>query len=360
MYLRYQIIVYVKNKLSLHSFLTEFTFMRSLFTYLIVLSVLISLQGCDGCSNDKPKTGQQEEYVSNAPVFNADSAFNFIKAQCDFGPRTMNSEAHEKCGDYLVATFKQYGANVYEQTADLKLYDGTPIKCRNIIAAFNEQAPRRIMICSHWDSRPWADHDEDEANHKTAIDGANDGASGVAVLLELARQFSIKMPSVGVDLVCFDAEDCGTPEWARDDTDSEHTWCLGSQYWAGKHHIDGYVAEYGILLDMVGGPNSVFLKEGFSIRMAPAVTDKVWAAGQRIGYGNYFVSDVSGYVTDDHVQVNQCGIPCTDVIASDKNDNGFCSTWHTTADNIKNIDQGVLKAVGQTMMEVIYVTEGQQ
>lgn len=330
--------------------------MRRFFIYLAALPVLLFMAGCSNCSDKKPQI-QQEEYVSTAPVFNSDSAFLFLKEQCAFGPRTMNSEAHDKCGDYIAAKFRQYGANVYEQMADLKLYDGTPVKGRNIIAALNEQATRRIMICAHWDSRPWADHDEDPANHKTAIDGANDGASGVAVMIELARQFAQKMPAVGVDLICFDAEDCGTPEWARDEHDSEHTWCLGSQYWAGKHHVEGYVAEYGILLDMVGGPNSVFYKESYSMQMAPRITDKVWAAGQKIGYGNYFKSEVTGYVTDDHVAVNQCGIPCTDVIASDKNNNGFCQTWHTTADNVNNIDVNVLKAVGQTLMEVIYVGE---
>ena len=332
--------------------------MKRIFTYLALVSVVLFMAACSNCGGDKNKPqAQQEAYVSNAPAFNVDSAYQFLKAQCAFGPRVMNSEAHDRCGDYIVATFKQYGATVYEQLADLKLYDGTPIKNRNIIAAFNEGAPRRIMICSHWDSRPWADHDDDEANHKTPIDGANDGASGVAVLMELARQFAQKMPAIGVDLVCFDAEDCGTPEWDKADHDSEHTWCLGSQYWAGKHHKEGYVADYGILLDMVGGPNSVFLKESFSIQMAPAVTDKVWAAGQRIGYANYFVSDIAGFVTDDHVPVNQCGIPCTDVIASDRNSGGFCHTWHTMADNVNNIDLNVLKAVGQTMMEVIYTEE---
>ena len=159
---------------------------------------------------------------------------------------------------------------------------------------------------------------------------------------------------MGVDLICFDAEDAGTPEWDKSGNDSESTWCLGSQYWAGKHHVEGYVADYAILLDMVGGPNSVFYKEGYSIRMAPSVTDRVWAAGQRLGYGKYFVSEQGGYITDDHLQLNQCGIPCADVIASDKESGGFCKTWHTKADNINNIDKNTLKAVGQTITEVIF------
>lgn len=323
--------------------------------YLLVVALCAFVVSCD----QKKSQTAEEEYVSNAPVFNTDSAFQYIKDQCDFGPRTMNSEAHDRCGDYLVSQFERYGGKVYEQLADLKLYDGTPIKNRNIIAAFNENSPRRIIIASHWDSRPWADHDPDEANHHTPIDGANDGASGVGVLLELARIFYQTPPPVGVDLICFDAEDCGTPAWVESGQESESTWCLGSQYWAGKHHIDGYRADYAILLDMVAGPNSVFHKEGFSLRMAPMVTDKVWAAGQRIGYGKYFVSEPGGYVTDDHLPVNQSGIPCADVIASDRNDGGFCKTWHTVNDNINHIDRNALKAVGQTMCEVIFTEAAQ-
>lgn len=321
--------------------------------YLFILITSVSLAACSNCSDKKPET-TEEEYVSTAPAFNSDSAYAFVKAQCDFGPRTMNSAAHDSCGDYIAATFRKYGANVYEQLADLKLYDGTIVKNRNIIAAFNDSCPRHIIIASHWDSRPWADHDADPSKHHEPIDGANDGASGVGVLMELARQFSLKSPSMGVDLICFDAEDCGTPEWDKSGNSSENTWCLGSQYWSGTHHKENYTADFGILLDMVGGPNSVFLKEGFSIQMAPSVTDRVWSAAQRLGYGQYFKSDMTGYVTDDHLQVNQCGIPCIDIIASDKTDGGFCKTWHTTADNIKSIDKNVLKAVGQTMMEIIY------
>ena len=321
--------------------------------YLLTALTVILLASCSNCSEKKDNVSEQP-YVSTAPTFNVDSAFAYVKAQCAFGPRVMNSAAHDSCGDYIVSQFKKYGGEVYEQFADLKLYDGTPIKNRNIIASFNKDAQRRIIICSHWDSRPWADHDPDEANHHTPIDGANDGASGVGVLLELARIFSQTPPPVGVDLICFDAEDAGTPEWDKSGNDSESTWCLGSQYWAGKHHVEGYVADYAILLDMVGGPNCVFYKEGYSIRMAPSVTDRVWAAGQRLGYGKYFVSEQGGYITDDHLQLNQCGIPCADVIASDTEEGGFCKTWHTKADNINNIDKNTLKAVGQTITEVIF------
>lgn len=321
---------------------------------LLILATVMIISSCSGCKDSKPEP-EATSYVSTAPDFNADSAFAFIQKQCAFGPRVMNSKAHDDCGDYIVRTFNQYADTVFEQTADLKLYDGTPIKIRNIIAAVNPDNSQRIMICAHWDSRPWADHDTDGSKHKTPIDGANDGASGVGVLLELARIFATTKPEMGVDLVCFDAEDAGVPEWDSSVEDSESSWCIGSQYWGGKHHIDGYAANYGILLDMVAGPNSVFYQEGFSVRYASALVDRIWAAANRLGYGQYFPYELAGFVTDDHMPVNRSGIPCADIIASDKAGGGFCSTWHTTDDNIQHIDINTLKAVGQTVTEMIFV-----
>ena len=321
---------------------------------LTVTALTVMLYSCSGCKENKDKV-ETTDYVSNAPTFNEDSAYQFIKRQCEFGPRVMNSEAHDRCGDFIVETFKKYGAEVYEQVADLKLYDGTPVKNRNIIAAFNPQSPSRVIIASHWDSRPWADNDPDRQNHKTPIDGANDGASGVAVLMELARILSTNQLQFGVDLICFDAEDAGVPHWESVDDNDESSWCIGSQYWSGKHHIEGYQAVYGILLDMVAGPNSVFYQEGFSVRMASQYVDKVWYAAQRLGYSNYFINQQGGFITDDHLQVCHSGIPCIDIIGSDKDGGSFCKTWHTMNDNIQNIDKNILKAVGQTVTEVLFV-----
>lgn len=316
-----------------------------------ILLALVAAATIAACNNKKPA---EEAYVSPAPQFDADSAYAYVKGQCDFGPRVMNSAAHDSCALWLQQQFERLGAAVTLQPCTVTLYDGTQAAAVNIIASYNPQAARRIAICSHWDSRPWADNDADDANRRTPIDGANDGGSSTAVLIELARQIQQKMPAVGVDLICFDAEDCGTPQWADRDGDHESTWCLGSQYWAGQHHTEGYTADYAVLLDMVGGANTVFRKEGFSMRYAPTVVDKVWAAAQRTGYGQYFIYEDGGYVTDDHLPVNRSGIPCIDVIASSKDGSGFCATWHTVDDNFAHIDKATLKAVGQTMLEVIY------
>lgn len=332
---------------------------------IVLLQLPLLMTSCGGS-----KTAKAEAYVSPAPEFCADSAYQYVADQCAFGPRVMNTAAHDSCGEWIADKFQSFGAKVYNQYADSKLYDGTPIKMRNIIAAFNPEAEHRIIISGHWDSRPWADHDGDKDKHHTPIDGANDGGSSIGVMLELARQLQLDStvkgdssifrlnPQFGIDFICWDAEDCGTPQWEEDIDYSSSSWCLGSQYWAGKRHVDGYTAMYGINLDMVGSSNTVFHREAFSMRYAPTVVDKVWAAANRIGYSKYFVyDDVENAVTDDHVQVNQGGIPCIDVIGSDKERGSFPTTWHTMEDNIKNINKETLKAVGQTMLEVIWTVK---
>ena len=315
---------------------------------LLLLPLLLALAAC----GEKKTT--PTAYISPAPDFCADSAYAYTQAQCDFGPRVMNSAAHDSCGDWIAAKFESFGAIVTNQYADAKLFDGTPVKMRNIIASCRPDAPGRIIISGHWDSRPWADNDPDESNHATPIDGANDGASAIGVMLELARQISLAPDTadiaIGVDFICWDAEDSGMSGGG-----DSNSWCLGSQYWSGKRHADGYTARYGINLDMVGGDNTVFYREQFSMAYAPTIVDKVWAAAQRIGQGKYFSYEESGgAVTDDHLQVIQGGILCIDIIGSDREDGGFPRTWHTVNDNMQNISKSTLKAVGQTMLEVIW------
>lgn len=310
------------------------------------------------CNSGNTNKGQQEVQTTQvSPDFNADSAYLYVAEQCAFGPRIMNSPAHDSCATYIVQQFDRFGATVITQEADGRLYDGTKVRMKNIIASYNLDNPARIIICSHWDSRPWADNDPYETYHRTPIDGANDGASGVGAMMEMARQIQMKAPKIGIDFICFDAEDCGTPQWAETGEPTTSTWCLGSQYWAGKHHIDGYTARYGILLDMIGGSDCIFQKEMYSLYYAPNIVDRVWSKAQRLGYGSLFKNEKGGAVTDDHVQVNQSGIPCIDIIARDADDDTFCKTWHTISDNISNINKQTLKAVGQTVLEIIYTEE---
>ena len=295
------------------------------------------------------------------PSFNADSAYAFTKAQCDFGPRDMNSRGHDLCGEWIVSKFKEYGCKVTTQTATLAGYDGTKLRSRNIMASINPEATTRILLCAHWDSRPWADNDPDSANWRKPILAANDAASGVAVMLELARIIGKSKDEkafnkqLGIDVVCFDAEDWGTPQWA-DVADNADSWALGAQYWS-KNLPQGYEARYGILLDMVGGVGAKFYREGMSMQYAPEIVKKVWRAAREVGFGSYFPKEDGGVITDDHVPVNQFAkIPTIDIIPyyADCQQSSFGPTWHTLADNMENIDKNTLKAVGQTLVQVIY------
>ena len=319
----------------------------------IFLSFLIVATLFSSCKSNK----QVEEVLNPVgPAFIADSAMAYCQAQCDFGPRTMNSKAHDLCEEWIINKFKGFGLEVETQKADLTGWDGTKLHSTNIIAHFNPQAERRILICAHWDSRPWADNDPDSANWHKPVLAANDGASGVGVMLEVARLLQNDTTlAIGVDLVCFDAEDYGTPQWAEKNEDSENTWALGAQYWA-KNLPENYKPQFGILLDMVGGQGAKFYQEQFSLRYAASIVDKVWSAARHAGYGSMFTNEVGGQITDDHIPVNEAGIPTVDVIPCypDCRQSSFGPTWHTINDDMEHLDANTLKAVGQTLIQVIY------
>ena len=289
------------------------------------------------------------------PAFCADSALFFCQQQCDFGPRTMNSQAHDACEQWIADKFSQYGLEVIRQKAVLQGYDGTPLRSTNIIASYKPELTSRILLCAHWDSRPWADNDPDEANWHTPVLAANDGASGVAVMLEVARLLSDSL-SIGIDFICFDAEDYGMPQWETAD-DPGDTWALGAQHWSANLHKQGYTARFGILLDMVGGQGAQFYQELMSKRYASHIVDKVWRAAAVVGYGSFFPMKDGVRITDDHIPVNTVAhIPTIDIIpyypACEQS--SFGPTWHTVDDDMAHLDKTTLQAVGQTIIQVIF------
>lgn len=313
-----------------------------------------------GCGNttgkETAKTSVVQEEKSVAPSFDADSAYSYVARQVTFGPRVPGSRAHDECGNWLVAQLKRLGATVTEQTDRVTAWDGKQLPMRNIIGSYRPDSRKRVMLCAHWDCRPWADNDPDPNNHHTPVDGANDGASGVGVLLEVARQIQQQAPAIGVDILFFDVEDYGVPQF-KPEVDSDGSWCLGSQYWASVPHVPGYNARFGILLDMVGAHGATFYVEGFSEHYAPSVVSKVWDKAHALGYGSYFPRQSGGYITDDHLPVNRIArIPCIDIIPMipDCDQSSFGPTWHTVNDNMDHIDRHTLKAVGQTVLEVVY------
>lgn len=288
----------------------------------------------------------------DVPSFNADSAYFYIQKQVDFGPRVPNSKSHSDCAQYLISEFQKFADTVYVQSANLKAFDGTILTSKNIIASFQPDKANRILLASHWDSRPFADQDNEKKNE--AIDGANDGASGVGILLEVARILKSIPPQMGVDIILFDAEDYGQPDGAGEFVPD--SYCLGSQHWSRNPHVKGYRADFGILLDMVGAPNATFTKEGTSMAYAPSYMNYVWDIANEIGHSGYFTQNQTGSLIDDHKYVNEIiKIPMIDIIhRTPSTMSGFGSYWHTHDDNMSMIDKSTLRAVGETVTHTIF------
>jgi len=312
------------------------------------------------CSVEKEKLSEKLIQVK-VPDFNADSAYYFVEKQVSFGPRIPNTQAHRRAGDYLVNQFKRYGATVTEQEFEATSFDYQNLELRNIIAAFNPEASTRILLAAHWDTRPFADRDSQ--NRNALFDGANDGASGVGVLLEIARVLS-KQDSqpIGVDIILFDGEDGGEREGDQHNSSLpkglDSWWCLGSQHWSKSKDSKNYSASYGILLDMVGARRSQFFREGASMKYAPHVVEKVWTIANQIGYSDYFVKQNVGAITDDHIFVNQhAKIPMIDIVHYQAGLGFFGEYHHSQKDNMSIISKETLKAVGSTLLHVIYYEE---
>lgn len=327
-----------------------------LYYILFVLLLIFSSCGQDKKTSVKSIKQNKKAPIIKVPAFNADSAYKYVAKQVAFGPRVPGTVAHEACANYYVSFFDNLGIKVYQQNFKSRAFDGKILNGINIIAAIKPEETHRVLLCSHWDSRPFADHDPDPKNHYTPIDGANDGASGVGILMEIARQLSIQNPTIGIDIILLDLEDYGQHASEPPKANSELTWALGSQYWSKNPHVAGYDARFGILLDMVGAKGATFYKEYYSNSYAPGILDKVWKSAANIGYGDYFINEERGAVIDDHVFINKYAyIPTIDIIHHDlTTKSNFFPYWHTINDNMDNIDNFSLKIVGQTLMEVIY------
>lgn len=319
--------------------------MKSLSIALCALSLLsCSSKGTNGNTSEE----QSQPAIQAQVQFNQDSAYALVKQQCDFGPRVPGTDAHKQCGAWIKARLSATCDQVIEQNPELTTFDGHTFTAANFIGVINPQAQQRLLLLAHWDCRPWADADPDSTKHHEPVMGANDAASGVAVLLEVARQLKAKKPTIGVDILITDLEDWGTD-------DKEDSWALGTQYWVAHRHVAGYQPMAGVLLDMVGARGATFQQEVFSLQSAQSFVDQVWALAEQSGYGNYFKTTQGGAVTDDHVTLNRHGIPCIDIIdLRAGSQSGFFSGWHTTHDTLDQIDPATLKAVGQTVCNLIF------
>jgi len=273
------------------------------------------------------------------PVFDAQNAFRVLEAQCQFGPRVPGTTSHAQCKNYLIESLKKFTPHVSEQAFQANMEPGKTVACYNIIANFHPGKTKRMLLCAHWDTRPWADRDPDPANHKKPVPGASDGASGVAILLEIARIIHVVEPQYGVDIVLFDAEDFGS----YGDND---TWALGSKRFA-KSVVRNYHPEMGILLDLVGDADQQIYMEENSYKYAQHIVKRVWDVADELGIAT-FIPEVMYEVYDDHLSLLEVGIPCIDIIDFDYD------YWHTVEDTPDKCSPQSLENVGRVVLEILY------
>lgn len=324
---------------------------------LVLAACLVTLAACtpDGPDKTPVVVPEQLPALPPRPDFNADSAYAQVQRQVDFGPRVPGTPAHKACADWMVAKLEAYGAKVVQQNAQVTAFNGSKLPLRNIIASWKPEERERVLLLAHYDTRPFADKDDERTNEP--IPGANDGGSGVGILLEIARHLATKQHGPGVDILLTDVEDYGQPSGAMSaDANSIDTWALGSQYFSKNPHVAGYSARFGILLDMCGAKDARFYREAISMRYAPAVVGRIWKTGAALGHGERFVQETKYFVgTDDHLPINErLRIPTADIIEYNAGTGAFHASWHTHDDDMDVIDRTTLGIVGSTVLEVVW------
>ncbi|MCB9262519.1 MAG: M28 family peptidase [Flavobacteriales bacterium] len=319
---------------------------------LITISLVIAMF-FPSCTSDGGKTDNDNPNKIKPPVkttvqvqFNGDSAYKYVAEQVAFGPRIPRTSAHAKTLNYLRNKLSQFCDTAYIMSGNHTSEAGQVYDINNIIGQFNPRSKQRFVLAAHWDTR--SKSDEDKVNPNKTFDGANDGASGVGVLLEIARQLQTLKPKTGVDIIFFDREDDGNGGDAT-------SWCLGSQYWGNWAMDNYYVAQNGILLDMVGAKDATFAYEGFSAQFNQNLMLKIWNTAADLGYGSIFLKTNGSQVTDDHYYMSKYGgVPSVDIIHYNPNTrNHFPDHWHTQQDNMSVIDKNTLSAVGHTVLHVV-------
>lgn len=334
----------------------KFILQRGFFLF-YCLSTVVVLNSCKNATEKNTDTKEEVKSNTYAPSVDASSLYTLVEKQVGFGPRVPGSQAHQECGDWIVEQMTAAGLEIVEQEFPAATHTGKPFTGRNIIASLNPSASKRVLLAAHWDTRAMADKDDERK--MDPIPGANDGGSGVAVLMEIASQIaedSVK-PNIGIDFVFFDAEDGGAPaDFTGNPLNDYGGYCLGSEYWSKNPHKSGYTAFYGILLDMVGAKGAQFTHEDASMTVAPSIVKKVWDTANSLGYGTWFLNRKGGSVTDDHWPVIQnLKIPMIDIIDMQGGDQTlFFDAHHTHDDDMSKIDPLTLKAVAQTVIQVLY------
>lgn len=305
--------------------------------FLFLFYCLFALISCKSQTQTNTQAISQSQSV--IPVFDKQNAFAYLEKQCSFGPRFPGNPGHIQTRDYLVSELKTFTDKVKIQSfPSVNYMSNERAQASNIIASFGE-GNTEVILCAHWDSRPKADQDSEPSNKEKPILGANDGASGVAVLLEIARIFSNNPPPFPVDIVFFDAEDMGRGGFSEE-------FLQGSRFFA-KNKAFNYKPRAAILLDMVGDADLNIYIEGNSQNYASDLVDQVWTKAEELDVFE-FVREVKHTVTDDHLPLLQAGIPAIDIIDYDY------PYWHTIEDTPDKCSPESLEKVGRVLLAYLY------
>jgi hypothetical protein len=278
--------------------------------------------------------------------FNAEAARGYVKTQVDFGPRIPGSEGHRKTGDWIVSQMRSRADTVWEQRWTHVTVKGDTLPLRNIFARIRVSAAERVLFVAHWDTRPTSDEASDPAKRQLPVPGANDGASGVAVLMALADLLKQMPPDLGVDLLFVDGEDYGSFDTMKD-------VLLGSTYFADHLPAANYQPVFGVLLDMIGDADLQINQEINSVQSAPEVVRRVWQAAKDLNYDRYFIPETKYQVTDDHVPLLRKGLRVIDVIDLDYPREGSPTYHHTPDDTLDKVSAKSLQIVGDVMASLV-------
>lgn len=318
--------------------------MRPLLVILLLSGLFYSCKQNKSSDSDENQAGVLE--LKESLQFDANLAYGYVQKQIAFGPRVPSTKAHELCAEWIIKELKSSTDTVYYQEFSTTTYDGKTHQGKNIMAKLNPTNINRVLLSAHWDSRHIADKDRTKTDQP--ILGADDGGSGVAVILALMQSLQKNNPKLGIDIVFFDIEDYGQPENSGLPP-MEGSWCLGSQYWAG-HYSEGIRPRWGILLDMVGAKGATFPKEEISMLYASHLVSDIWEVARQLGYSSIFIPENMGSIQDDHMYINTLAqIPTVDILGYNVRANAFGRHHHTHMDNMSIMDKTTLLAVGRVL-----------
>ncbi len=290
------------------------------------------------CADEEPAPPP----VTERPTFDSARAYALVRTQVEFGPRVPGTPGHARQLEWMVQELGRHAAEVSVDSFTYETTGGETLALANLIARFRPESEQRLLLLAHWDTRPTADQEADSAARAVPIPGANDGGSGVAVLMTLAEMMAAQAPPMGVDLLFVDGEDYGP---------TSADMFIGAKHYAASLPDEGRPM-YGVLLDMVGDADPSFPIEGYSAQYALPLAQRIWGIARDLGYGSVFPTRVGQSLQDDHLALNEAGLQTVDIIDFDYGPGH--AYWHTAEDRLENVSPRTLGIVGEVIAELVY------